>query len=178
MTTPTPRGLLAAPRQLAAWALLGYAGLHLFVAFLEWVGPERYQTFGARSAAATGTFTSLVELAMPVVAVLIAVWGTTPLPSARLIATVALVEYAVALFFGAITFLIGLGGLQNVNGLDVLGYLFLGLGRLALAVVAALVTYQAWTRLGGSFAALGRPTSPVPPSSVPPSSAPPSGPVA
>jgi hypothetical protein len=173
MTTPTPRGLLAAPRQLAAWALLGYAGLHLFVAFLDWVGPERFQTFANRSAVASGAFTSLVELAMPVVAVLIAAWGT-PVSSARLIGTVALVEYAVALFLGAITFLIGLGGLENVNGLDVLGYLFLGLGRLALAVVAGLVTYQTWTRLGGSLAALSRPSYPAPPSSP----MPPSGPVA
>jgi hypothetical protein len=94
-------------------------------------------------------------------------------PNARLIATVALVEYAVVLFLGAITFLIGLGGLENVNGLDVLGYLLLGLGRLALAVVAGLVTYHAWTRLGGSLAALTRPSSPVSPGPMPPS-----GPVA
>jgi len=173
MTTPTPRGLLAAPRQLAAWALVGYAGVHLFVAFLDWVGPERFQTFANRSAVVSGAFTSLVELAMPVVAVLIAAWGNAPVPNARLIATVALVEYAVVLFLGAITFLIGLGGLENVNGLDVLGYLLLGLGRLALAVVAGLVTYQAWTRLGGSLAALTRPSSPVSPGPMPPS-----GPVA
>lgn len=164
MTTPTPRGLLAAPRQLAAWALVGYAGLHLFVTFLDWVGPDRFQTFAARSAVAAGNFTSLVELAMPVVAVLIAVWGNDPVANARLVAMIALAEYAVALFFGAITFLIGLGGFVNVTGLDVLGYLLLGLGRLALGALGGLVTYQAWTRLGGSLGALGRPSYPTPPS--------------
>ena len=167
MTTPNPRGLLAAPRQLAAWALIGYAGLHLFIAFLDWVAPEQYQTFANRSAMATGVFTSLVELAMPVVAVLIAAWGDAPVAQARLIATVALVEYAVVLFFGALSFLIGLGGFVNVNGLDVLGYLLLGLGRLGLALIAGLVAYQTWTRLGGSLAALTRPSAPWPPSGPP-----------
>jgi hypothetical protein len=174
MTTPNPRGLLAAPRQLAAWALIGYAGLHLFIAFLDWIAPRQFQTFAERSAIATGTFTALVELALPVVAVLVAAWGDTPVAQARLIALIALVEYVVVLFFGALTFLIGLGGFVNVNGLDVLGYLLLGLGRLGLALVAGLVTYQTWTRLGGSLSALTRPAAPWPPSG-PPAGGPPYG---
>ncbi|MBX6749166.1 MAG: hypothetical protein IRY85_05745 [Micromonosporaceae bacterium] len=167
MTTPNPRGLLAAPRQLAAWALIGYAGLHLFIAFLNWVAPRQFQTFAERSASACGTLTSLVELALPVVAVLIATWGDAPVAQARLIATIALVEYVVVLFLGALTFLIGLAGFVNVNGLDVLGYLLLGLGRLGLALIAGLVAYQTWTRLGGSLAALTRPSTPWPPSEPP-----------
>jgi hypothetical protein len=179
MTTPTPRGLLAAPRQLAAWALLGYAGLHLFVTFLDWITPRQYQTFASRSAIANGAFTALVELALPVAAVLIATWGDAPVRNARLIAILALIEYAVVLFFGALSFLIGLGGFVNVTGLDVLGYLLLGLGRLALAALAGLVAYATWTRLGGSFAALTRPATPTQPGTpMPPAPMPPSGPTA
>jgi hypothetical protein len=164
MTTPNlGRGLLAAPRQLAAWALVGYAGLHLVLAFLRWLLPGDSTTFAQRSAIATDTFTALVELALPVLAVLLAAAIAPPVPQAKLIVTVAVVEYAVLLFFGVITFLIGLGGLGGADGLDVLSYLLLGLGRIVLAGIAGLVTYQAWARLGGSFAALSRPSTPTPP---------------
>jgi hypothetical protein len=164
MTTPNPaRALLAEPRQLAAWALVGYAGLHLVFAFLRWLVPGEFTTFAGRSAIASGGFTALVELALPVLAVLLAAAIAPPVRHAKLIATVAVVEYAVLLFLGVITFLIGLGGFSGADGLDVLTYVVLGLGRLVLAAIAGLVTYQTWARLGGSFAALSRPRTPAPP---------------
>ena len=166
MTTPNPaRALLADPRQLAAWALVGYAGLHLAFAFLHWLVPGGFSTFGMRSAGSS--FTSLVELALPVVAVLLATAVAPPVAQAKLITTVAVIEYAAILFFGTITLLIGLGSMGGVDGLNVLTYLVLGLGRLGLAAVAGLVTYQAWSRLGGSLAALTRPSTPVPPATGP-----------
>ena len=170
MTTPTPR-LLGAPRQLAAFALVGYAGLYLFLTFLNWVVPEAFGTFASRSAAASRDFTSLVVIALPVLAVLLAAAIDPPVPAARLIATIAVIEYVVLLFFGALTFLIGLGGLGGADGVDVISYLLLGLGQLGLAAVAGLVAYQAWTRLGGSLAALARPSAPVPPAGPTPPAA-------
>ena len=165
MTTPNPvRALLAEPRQLAAWALVGYAGLHLALVFLRWLVPTDFTTFGTRSAVAAAGYTALVELALPLLAVLLATTVTPAVPQAKLIATVAVIEYAAILFLGTITFLIGLGGqFAPRDGFVVLEYLLLGLARLGLAAVAGLVTYQAWTRVGGSLAALTRPSTPAPP---------------
>lgn len=172
MTTPHPvQALLAAPRRLAAWVLVGYSGLHLALVFLRWIVPADFTTFGTRSASAATGFTALVELAMPLLAVLLigSEVGRTGVTSssqtqAKLIATVALIEYAAILFFGAVTYLIGLGAdFGPRDGLALLSYLLLTLGRLVLAAGAGLVTYQAWTRLGGSLAALTRPSTPAPP---------------
>src|SRR5690606_33014392 len=100
MTTPNPvQALLAAPRRLAAWALVGYTGLHLALVFLRWIVPADFGTFGTRSAAAAAGFTALLELAMPVLAVLLIGSGlgrdgttSPPQTQAKLIATVALIE--------------------------------------------------------------------------------------
>ena len=139
------------PRQVAAWALVGYAGLFLVFTFFGWLLPGG--TFAGRSAGAG--FTALPELALPVLAVLLATAVEPPLSGAKLIAAVALLEYAVVLLFGALTLLIGLGsfghGFGPRVGFDVTSYFVLGLGRLALAVVAALVVYRAWVRLGGTM---------------------------
>lgn len=179
MTTPQPvQALLAAPRRLAAWALIGYSGLHLALVFLRWIAPADVGTFGARSAAAASGFTALVELALPLLAVLLVTSGSAEDASdsarlqAKLIATVALIEYAAILFFGTVTYLIGLGAeFAPREGLAVLSYLLLTLGRLGLALGAGLVTYQAWVRLGGSFAALSRPNTPAPPTGPTPPTA-------
>jgi len=162
MTTPN---LLAAPRQLAAWALVGYTGLYLLVVFLRWVVPTDFTTFGTRSAVTSTQFTALVELALPLLAVLLATAISPALPQAKLIAMVAVIEYAVILLLGVITFLIGLGAadFDPRDGVATLAYVLLGLGRIVLAVIAGLVAYQAWNRAGGSLASLTRPRTPAPP---------------
>ena len=173
MTTPTPpaglpgtqnartRNLLATPRQLAAWALVGYAGLHLAFAFLNWLLPDG-GSLGRRSAEAG--FTSLVELSFPVIAVLLASRVSPTLPQAKLITGIALAEYAIAIGFGTIALLIGLGAmdanyLRPSDGLDVVTYFVLGLGRLGLVLLAGFVTYQAYNALGGSLP--GKNSAPV-----------------
>ena len=155
MTSPTSaRAMIAAPRSLAAWALVGYAGLHLAFAFFDWILPGT-GTLSVRSAGAS--FTSLAEMAMPVIAVLLATQVQPMLSSAKLIATIALVEYAVIVVLGLLTLLIGVGAVADARigsahqSLDVLAYFVLGLGRLALAAIAGIVSYQAFTRLGGSI---------------------------
>jgi len=167
MTTPSnARAMMAAPRSLAAWALVGYAGLHLVFAFFDWVLPGN-GTLSTRSAGAS--FDTLVEMAMPVVAVLLATQVQPMLSSAKMIATIALVEYAVIVVLGLLTLLIGVGAVADSRvssanqSFDVLAYFVLGLGRLVLAAVAGLVSYQAFTRLGGSINIGGtRPTSTPP----------------
>jgi hypothetical protein len=164
MTTPsTARGWTEAPRLVAAWALVGYAGAHLAFAFFDWLLPSN-DTMAERSAGAN--FTNLVELAMPVVAVLLATQVQPTLPRAKAIAAVALVEYAVVLVFGLIAWLVGVGAVAdgpfgNANRtFDVLGYF--------VAAVAALATYRAFTRLGGALPVgikwqTARSTPPAPP---------------
>ncbi|HEY7224944.1 MAG TPA: hypothetical protein VH561_15325 [Micromonosporaceae bacterium] len=153
MTTPnlSIRTLVATPRLLAAWGLVGYAGLYLAFTFLDWVLPGG-GTFGVRSAGAG--FTTLVELALPLAGLLFASGAgvASPLKQTRVIATVALIEYAFAVFFGTLAFLIGLGSLGGGSvkaAFDAIGFVVLGLGRLGLAALAGLVVYQAWARVGG-----------------------------
>lgn len=153
------------PRQLAAWALVGYAGLYLVFTFFGWLLPGG--TFAGRSAGAG--FTALPELALPVLAVLLATAVEPPLRAAKVITTVALLEYVVVLLFGLLTLLIGLGAFGDRSGarvgFDVTSYFVLGLGRLGLAAVAGFVVYRLWVNLGGSLpqvrVTMGPPAPPV-----------------
>ncbi len=111
MTTPsTAPGWTEAPRLVAAWALVGYAGAYLAFAFFDWLLPGD-GTIAERSAGAN--FTNLVVLAMPVVAVLLATHVQPTLPRAKTIVTVALIEYAAILLFGLLALLIGVGAVAD-----------------------------------------------------------------
>ena len=156
---------LGSPRTLAAWALVGYAGLHLAFTFLVWVAPGSGSVSGG-AAAAYGEFTSLVIMAMPVLAVVLAAYVTPPVPGARLITIVALIEYAVSLLFGLLTFLIGLGAVFDgigdaEDGIRALQYLVMGFATFALIAVAAYVVLRAFTGLGGRLP-VRRGTTPPP----------------
>lgn len=153
MTTPNPaRAAFASPRSLAAWALVAYAALHLVFSFFDWLMPGDGNLF-TRSAGAG--FTNLFVMAMPVVAVLVAVHLSPVLPGAKLLATAALLEYAVAVVLGGLAWLIGFasvfdGGVNSANdAFDGLRYLVMGLADLALLAVAAFFVYRAFAQLGG-----------------------------
>jgi hypothetical protein len=156
MSFPSPTGgsainrTLSSPRALAAWALLGYAALALFFAFFHWLLPGG--TFSGRSASAG--FRSLILIALPVLAVLLAAYVTPELPGARLVALVAMLEYLAILFFGLITLLIGLGVVfDSVHSFSdffgALDYLIMGLAALILAAIASYISFRAYTNLGG-----------------------------
>jgi len=159
MTTPTPSGptsgpsfmrSLSSPRALAAWALVAYAALSLLFSLILWIAGDG--SFSGRSRDAG--FDNLVVGAMPVVAVLLAVHLAPVLPRSKLIVTVALIEYAVALFFGIVTLLVGLGAeIDSVNDgndwLYALNYLIIGLANLGLIAVAAYVVLRAFVGQGG-----------------------------
>jgi len=91
---------------------------------------------------------------MPLLAVLLAVHLAPVLRESKLITTVALIEYAVALFFGVVTYLVGLGavfdGVDDGNDvLYALNYLVIGLANLGLIAVAAYIVLRAFTGQGG-----------------------------
>lgn len=170
MTNPNPftsgsfGRTVAAPRALAAWALLTYTALFLFFTFFSWLLGDG--SFSGRSASAG--FRNLFELAMPVVAVVLATYITPPLPGAKLMTIIALVEYAFALFFGIVTLLIGLGAvLDHVNtafeSFNALQYLVMGIAGLALITVAAYVTVRAYQSLGGRIPTITPTAPPAPP---------------
>lgn len=166
MTNPFNRATLSSPRALAAWTLVGYAALALVFAFFNWILPGD-GSFSGRSAGAG--FDDLVVMAMPVLAVLLAAHVTPAVTGAKLIATVALIEYAFALFFGFVTLLIGLGavfdGVDTVNDVfDALAYLIMGAAGLILIAIAAFVVLRTFTGLGGRIpVGAPKPGSPVPP---------------
>jgi hypothetical protein len=168
MTIPTPSGsgalgrVVSTPRALAAWALLGYTALYLFFEFFDWLLPGG--TFSGRSAGAG--FHNLFVMAMPLVAVLLAAYVTPELAMARLIAMIALIEYVVALFFGVVTLLIGLGavfdGADTLRRVfDGLRYLVLGVAELGLVVIASYVVFRAYTKLGGRLPTMRNPVPPA-----------------
>jgi len=158
MTTPTPSTgtsaarMLSSPRNLAAWALVGYVALFLFFEFFQWILPGG--SFSTRSANAD--FRSILIMGLPVLAVVLAVHVAPVVAGARLIAAIALLEYAVAVFFGLITLLIGLGAVFDrvdsaSDSIGALGYLVLGLAELGLIAIAALVVWRAYSGLGGTL---------------------------
>jgi hypothetical protein len=166
MTNPRTIGavgrILATPRALAAWTLVAYAALSLFFAFLFWLLGDG--SFSSRSASAG--FRNLFDLAMPIVAVVLAVYIAPQVPLARVIALIAVLEYTVALFFGIVTLLIGLGAvLDHVgtpgDGLNALQYLVMGLAALALITVAGYISLRAYQSVGGRLPNMRMPGGPA-----------------
>ena len=163
MTTPSRAGILASPRALAAWTLVGYAALFLFFRFFLWILPSGG---GLSQRSASADFRDIFVMAMPVLAVLLAVHVQPMIAAARLIAAIALIEYAVSLFFGVITLLIGLPAVFDQisrlrDAMVALEYLILGIASLALIAIAAWVVLQAYQGLGGRLP--GRSTRAAPP---------------
>jgi len=150
---PAVGRVLGSPRTLAAWALVGYAALHLFFTFLLWITPNG-NTFSGRSAGAYADFTNLLIMAFPVLAVVLAAYLAPAVGGARILTLVALFEYAVSLFFGLLTFLIGMGAVFDSvddadDGLRAFQYVVMGFATLALIAVAAYIVVRAFIALGG-----------------------------
>ncbi|MEV4410654.1 hypothetical protein [Catellatospora sp. NPDC049609] len=166
MTTPVTTGAAQSVkplRLLFALALLGYTALHLGFKLLIWIIPAMGTTLVSRSQSAG--FLDLFVMSFPLVAVLIATHVAPPLPAAKLLTVVALVEYAVSVFFGAITFLIGLGGLGYVDTfpetVDAFGHIVLTVARLGLVALAGYAVLRVFLALGGR---ISLPTALNPPS--------------
>jgi hypothetical protein len=101
------RSVTQSMRHLASVALLAGNAVFLFlgVSTLLFVVSDWFGQFGARSEAVFDLFAGPVGIALPLLAMLIATHVSPPLPQARVILLVALVEYAVSAFFGVITYL-------------------------------------------------------------------------
>jgi hypothetical protein len=165
MNTPSMDTAVKALRPLFAWALVGYTALHLLFAFLFWITPTA-GTFGSRARAAD--FVSLYTIALPLLAVLIATQIQPILAASKFIAGIALIEYAVALVFGVLTFLIGLAysftSIDSAGGaLGAFRYMMIGAFELAFLALAGYAVLRAFQSLGGrvpDVSALRRPARP------------------
>ena len=150
--------------------LLGYVALAEFFAFLVWLAGAGQSSFVGRSNDAASMFLNLITMAMPILAVLIATKIQPVLPMARTFVTVALVEYAVSLVLGIITFLIGIGNLyQFNNGVEGTRELILTLAAIVLIAIAGYITYGIFTEMGGRIVGpratyANYPTQQMPPS--------------
>jgi hypothetical protein len=168
MTTPDAEPAVKQYRALFAWALLAYVAISLFFSLLTWLVPSDGSTIFGRSWWANNDVTSLVTIALPLLAVLITGVVRPVVSAAKLFAFIALAEYAFIVLFGLLTFLLGLvaafDGIHDArSSFGVFSGVLLALIRLVLAALAAWVTFNAFTSLGGK---LSMPATPPPPPPV------------
>ncbi|WP_433495060.1 hypothetical protein ACQP26_04955 [Micromonospora sp. CA-248089] len=135
-------------RELAALVLLGANAVLLFVGLLRLLVPVDYSTFSSRAGSTYFAFIGLEATVLPLLAVLIATVILPVVPKAKLITQVALVEYAVSVVFGALTFLIWLvGRLADGEVLDAFLGLLTRVAWLAIFGIAAFVVFKIWRTL-------------------------------
>jgi hypothetical protein len=143
-------------RAFVVLGLLGYPALLLVFAFARWLLPL-YPNEDFTSRSNYHSFVNEWTIVAPVLAVLLATAVPPALGLARPIALVALGEYAAALLFGTLSFLVGMSGpfgrisdsgTAYVLGreFDALAYLVIGTGTLGLAALAGFVTLRALPR--------------------------------
>jgi hypothetical protein len=168
MTTPPPTAPGFGPdtttlRLLTAGTLLAIAAVLIFFGFLRWVFPPVRLDFFQRFA--PEQFTSLLVLAAPLLAVLIAIKLAPVLTHGKLIGLVAMIEYAAAFVLGALGFLLSVAGRFEDLGSGVyafggllqnLGFILAILLQLGLLVLALLWTYRLYGGAGGRIPRLDR----------------------
>jgi hypothetical protein len=132
-------------RPLFAWALLAYAGAELFFIGVSWWLPGSGDNLLQRSYR-TDT-TTLTTVGLPILALLISAWIKPVLSISKLVAVVALAEYAVILVFGILTFMLGL--LHIIDFVDTssdvvaaLSHIVFSLLGLGIAALCALVCWR------------------------------------
>ena len=150
MTTPSqpapagekPIGQFLRPlRDLAAYALAGLPAVLLFVAVVDLFGDD----FARRTQYSFGSFVNLVTIFFPLAAVLLAVGVKPAHPKARLVVTAALVEYAVAAFFGVVFgVLFGVSNIATDDAGEAFTEFLSRAAWLAVFALAAYAVFQLW----------------------------------
>jgi hypothetical protein len=136
---------MASVRTMAVWTLLAYTTLALVFAFVEWFGVDQ-----AGMALPRGSgFLNVINIAVPITAVLVAAYAGPRLPVTRLAARIALAQYALMVGCGGLALVLNVPDLVNPPGADfqpttyyIAYYVSFGLAELALGVVAALATWR------------------------------------
>lgn len=134
-------------RPLFAWALLGYAALQIFFTFARWIEPNGL-SFPHR--AVNADFTTLITIGFPILAVLVAVLIKPVLSMAKIMAAVAIAEYAAILSLGGMAFIVGLvraGDFDQIS--SILSYFVLGVAELLIAALCAFACVRMFLEAGG-----------------------------
>jgi hypothetical protein len=126
-------------RELAAMVLLGATAVLLFVAILNLIPTGDFETFTGNAAGSFDGFVNLVTIGLPFLAVLLANHIQPALARARVVTLVALIEYAVAVFFGVVFGLFI--GVVKIADDSVFNALKAFLARIAMLAVLAMATY-------------------------------------
>jgi hypothetical protein len=135
-------------RDLAVYALVGATAVWLLVAIIRLI-PDGPDQFAGRTEDSFYGFVNLQTIFFPIAAVLLAVSIQPRHPKAQLIVTVALIEYAVAAFFGLFFgVLIGLINHAANNSVRLaFEELLVRVAWLAVFAVAAYGLYQIWQHM-------------------------------
>jgi len=126
-------------RELAALVLLGATAVLLFVAILDLIPTGEFESFTGNAAGSFDNFVNLATIGLPLLAVLLANHVQPVLGRAKVITLVALIEYAVAAFFGVIFGLFI--GVVKIADDSVFNALKAFLVRIALLAVLAIAVY-------------------------------------
>jgi hypothetical protein len=133
-------------REIAALVLLGATALLLLVAVIELLFPGDLRGgFTDRAAASFDNFIGLDRIAFPLLAVLLATHIRPTVGRARLITLVALVEYAVAAFFGVIFgLLIGFANTAGDSARNAFEGLLVHVAYTGVLAIAGYAVYRVW----------------------------------
>ncbi len=133
-------------REIAAVVLLGATALLLLVAVIELLFPGDLRGgFTDRAAASFDNFIGLDRIAFPLLAVLLATHIRPAVGRAKLITLVALVEYAVAAFFGVIFgLLIGFANTAGDSARNAFEALLVHVAYTAVLAIAAYAVFRVW----------------------------------
>jgi hypothetical protein len=132
-------------RDLAALILVAAPAVMLFVSLMRLVPSVEGDSFSTRAQVSFDQFINLASIALPLLAVLLATLVLPEHPRAKLITTVALVEYAVMAFFGILFgFLIGLIDIAAFSGRSAFEEFFRRGAWLAVFAIAAFAVFQVW----------------------------------
>ncbi len=135
-------------RDLAAWALVLCPAVLLFVAVIRLIPAGDGEQFVSRTQDSFYSFVNLATIFFPLAAVLLALLVQPQHPKARTITVLALVEYAVAAFFGVVFgILIGIIQVGRFSVRTAFEELLVRAAWLAVFALAAFAVYRIWRGL-------------------------------
>jgi hypothetical protein len=135
-------------RDLAALILVAAAAVMLFVAVIRLIPSVDGDSFSTRAQVSFDQFINLTSVGLPLLAVLLATLVLPEHPKAKLITTVALVEYAVMAFFGILFgFFVGLIDIAAFSGRSAFEEFFRRGAWLAVFGIAGFAVVQLWRNL-------------------------------
>jgi hypothetical protein len=135
-------------RDLAALILVAAPAVMLFVAVIRLIPSGDGDQFSTRAQESFGGFVNLTSIGLPLLAVLLSTLIRPEHPRAKLITTVALVQYAVIAFFGVLFgFLVGLISIAGWSVRLAFEEFLVRGAWLAVFGIAAFAVFQIWRNL-------------------------------